>query len=201
MSRAGISDVVGNVVDDSSNLDKSPDARMSEQNGAAFRRRRHRRAESQRRIERRVHPPSPRLRRHSRRSGSRRPGSLGAQLNTAADIANAVPTPTNHPVSPKQLRGIPEKSGEAQQKAIKAAKKKGLSTAGQEDAAKTATNAAIPVGAAPTQPVVAPGIPAGTPGMPGTPITPQQTPRIHEPDTARRRQPACTADGRADSAG
>jgi outer membrane protein assembly factor BamD len=178
--QAGVSDVVGTVLGDSSNLDKSPDARMSQQNGVNV-------PEGAGTGEQKASVGS-----NGEAAPTGAAGSAGlapaatpaapaapkpaTQLKTATDIANAVPTPTNHPVSPKQLREYQKNQEKAQQKAIKAAKKKGLSTAGQEDAAKTATNAAIPVGAAPTQPVSAPGIPAGTPGMPGTPITPQQTP-------------------------
>ena len=178
--QAGVSDVVGTVLGDSSNLDKSPDARMSQQNGVNV-------PEGAGTGEQKASVGS-----NGEAAPTGAAGSAGlapaatpaapaapkpaTQLKTATDIANAVPTPTNHPVSPKQLREYQKNQEKAQQKAIKAAKKKGLSTAGQEDAAKTATNAAIPVGAAPTQPVSASGIPAGTPGMPGTPITPQQTP-------------------------
>ena len=179
--QSGISDVVGEVVGNSSNLDKSPDARMSQQNG--------------------INVPAANGTGEQRASvgsnGEASPtGSAGLaptatpaapaapakpaaplQLKTATDIANAVPTPTNHPVSPKQLKEYQKNQEKAQQKAIRAAKKKGLSTAGQEDAAKTAANAAVPVGSAPSQPVAAPGIPAGTPGTPGTPITPSMTPQ------------------------
>jgi outer membrane protein assembly factor BamD len=174
--QSGISDVVGAVVADSSNLDKSPDARMSQQNGVNV-------PEGAGTGEQKASVGS---------NGEAAPtGSAGLapttpaapasttaaakpanQLKTATDIANAVPTPTNHPVSPKQLKEYQKNQEKAQQKAIRAAKKKGLSTAGQEDAAKTAANAAIPVGAAGTQPVAAPGVPAGTPGTPGTPIMP-----------------------------
>jgi outer membrane protein assembly factor BamD len=177
--QSGISDVVGEVVGNSSNLDKSPDARMSQQNG--------------------VNVPAANGTGEQRASvgsnGEAIPtGTAGLapvtpatpaaaakpvapqQLKTATDIANAVPVPTNHPVSPKQLKEYQKNQEKAQQKAIRAAKKKGLSTAGQEDAAKTAANAAIPVGSAPGQPVAAPGVPAGTPGTPGTPITPSVVP-------------------------
>jgi outer membrane protein assembly factor BamD len=171
--QSGISDVVGNVVNDSSNLDKSPDARMSSQNGT-------------------VVPEGAGTGEQKASVGSNgettEPGGAAgtpaapvpaapahsALLTTAAAIANAVPTPTNHPVTPKQLKEYQKKQQQMQEKAAKAAKKKGLTPEAQSDAAKTAANAAVPVGAAPAQQVAAPGVPAGTPGTPGTPImTPQ----------------------------
>ena len=99
----GVSDVVGGVVGDSSNIDKSPDARMSSKNGE-------------------VVP-------EATGTGEQK-ASVGSNGETSAVTPVAAkpdaPPPTNHPVTAQQMKEYQKAQKKAQEKALKDAKKKGL---------------------------------------------------------------------------
>ncbi len=99
----GVSDVVGGVVGDSSNIDKSPDARMSSKNGE-------------------VVP-------EATGTGEQK-ASVGSNGETSAVTPAAAkpdaPPPTNHPVTAQQMKEYQKAQKKAQEKALKDAKKKGL---------------------------------------------------------------------------
>jgi outer membrane protein assembly factor BamD len=160
--RSGVSDVVGDIVKDSSNLDKSPDARMSSQNGV-------------------VVPEGAGTGEQKASLGSNgettapsgvpgTPSAPAASGTAAATPAAPAPPPTNHPVSAKQMKDYQKAQARAQQKAAKLAKKKGLAPAAAGDAAKAETNAAVPAGTAP--PVQQTGPPVTSPTTPGSPLPP-----------------------------
>jgi outer membrane protein assembly factor BamD len=97
----GINDVQGGVVGDSTNIDKSADARMSSKNGA-------------------VVP-------EATGTGEQKAsvGSNGETSSPAAATPAAAP-PTNHPVTAQQMKDYMKAQKKAQEKAAKEAKKKGL---------------------------------------------------------------------------
>jgi outer membrane protein assembly factor BamD len=98
---SGTSDVVGGIVGDTSNLDKGPDARMSQQNGANVA--------------------------NAAGTGENKAslGSNGEAANPAAAVPEVAP-PTNHPYTTAQIKEIMKAQKKAQDKAAKAAKKKGV---------------------------------------------------------------------------
>jgi|GEM_PF-195802 len=128
----GLSDVVGGFVGDPTNLDKSPDARMSSQNGV-------------------VGPAGAGTGEQKASLGSNGEaaptGSAGVPAETAAPHAApavVAPPPTNHPVTAKQIKDYQKAQERAQAKALKAAKKKGL-----VPAANATNAAAAPAGSTP----------------------------------------------------
>ena len=158
--QSGVSDVVGGIVSNSTNLDKSPDARMSQQNGqnvpekAGTGEQKASVGSNGQTTEPAAVPGTP-----AAPAATAVPAKPVA-LTTAVAIANAVPTPTNHPVTPKQLKEYQKTQEKAQQKAIKAAKKKGLTPTAP--AAPDPINSANP-SALPTTPATTPGSPAAPP--------------------------------------
>jgi len=112
-AQSGVSDVVGNVVGDSSNLDKSPDVRMSSQNGT-------------------VGPAAVGTGEQKASVGSNGEATPIGAAGTPAPAAPAVSaapaaaasTPTNHPVSAKQMKDYMKAQERAQQKAARAAKRR-----------------------------------------------------------------------------
>jgi len=149
-TQTGVSDVVGGVVADSTNLDKSPDARMASQNGAVV-------AEAVGTGEQKASVGS---------NGQ----STAATTASAAPTTPAAPPPTNHPVTAKQMKDYQKAQQKAQQKAAREAKKKGVQT--PADAA--AATAATPNGSAPSpSPSAATGTSAQPAATSSTP-TPKQ---------------------------
>jgi outer membrane protein assembly factor BamD len=144
--QTGVSDVVGGVVGDTTNLDKSPDARMSSQNGT-------------------VVP-------EGAGTGENK-ASLGANGESTAPAAAPkpeAPTPTNHPVTAQQMKDYQKQQARAQAKAVKAYKdavKKGK----LPPAAPAAATPAVPgtPAAATTTPAA-----TGTPAPTVPPTTPPQ---------------------------
>ncbi|HKD08793.1 MAG TPA: outer membrane protein assembly factor BamD [Bryobacteraceae bacterium] len=123
----GVSDVVGGVVADSTNLDKSPDARMASQNGAVV-------AEGV--------------------GAGEQPASVGSNgQSTAATTASAepakpaAPPPTNHPATAKQIKDYQKAQQKAQQKAAREAKKKGVTPADAAAATPTTGSGSTPAAA------------------------------------------------------
>jgi tetratricopeptide (TPR) repeat protein len=106
-TQSGVSDVVGGVVGDSTNLDRSPDARMASQNGAVV-------AQGAGTGEQKASVDS-----------SGQTSSAAAATPAAATPAVAAPPPTNHPVTAKQMKDYQKAQAKAQQKAAHDAKKKG----------------------------------------------------------------------------
>jgi outer membrane protein assembly factor BamD len=105
----GVSDVVGGVVGNTENLDKSADARMSAQNGTVVK--------------------------EGTGTGEQK-ASVGANGQAATPAAaTAVPTPTNHPATPQQIKEYQKAQAKAAAKAAKAAKK---AKSGSTPAAKPA---------------------------------------------------------------
>jgi len=133
--KTGVSDVVGGVVGDSSNLDQSPDARMSSKNGQ-------------------VVPEAV--------GTGEQKASVGSNGETSAVAAAPKPEaapPTNHPVSAQQMKEYVKAQKKAQEKAAKDAKKKGLPPPSATPAAPAATAtpaAAAGVPAATTTPTTPP---------------------------------------------
>jgi outer membrane protein assembly factor BamD len=131
----GVSDVVGGVVGDTSNLDKSPDARMSQQNG--------------------VNVPA------ANGTGEQKASVVSTGQDTAVGVAPAKPEaapPTNHPVTAQQMKDYQKAQKKAQEKALKAYKdavKKGKIV----PAATPAPGAAAAPND-PTKPADAPAVPA-----------------------------------------
>jgi outer membrane protein assembly factor BamD len=134
-TQTGVSDVVGGVVSDSTNLDKSPDARMASQNGAVV-------AEAT--------------------GTGEQKASVGSNgESTAAAPAPTAPTPTNHPVTAKQMKDYQKAQQKAQQKAAHDAKKKGVQTPAADAAA--ANGGAPATAGASGQPAAASPTPTTTP--------------------------------------
>jgi outer membrane protein assembly factor BamD len=96
----GVSDVVGGVVGDTSTLDKSPDARMSQQNGANV-------------------PAAVGTGEQKASVSSNGQDSAASTTVAAAPKADAAP-PTNHPVTAQQMKDYQKQQQKAQQKAVKA---------------------------------------------------------------------------------
>lgn len=125
----GVSDVQGGVVTDSSNIDKSADARMSSKNGA-------------------VVP-------EGAGTGEQKAsvGSNGEAVSNAAAPAapkvEAAP-PTNHPATAQQMKDYLKQQKKAQEKAAKEAKKKGITPPPTTPA--TATSGTTPAAATTTTP-------------------------------------------------
>lgn len=94
---SGVSDVVGGVVGNTENLDKSPDARMSSQNGAVVK---------------------------SETGTGEQKASVGSNGQTEAPApVQAAPPPTNHPASAQQIKEYQKLQAKAAARAAKAAKK------------------------------------------------------------------------------
>jgi len=120
----GVSDVVGGVVGSTENLDKSPDARMSSQNGVVGK--------------------------EGAGTGEQKAsvGANGQESAPAAPAAEAAaPPPTNHPATAQQIKEYQKQQARAASKAAKAAKK---AKPGTGDAA--AATPATPATTTPDQP-------------------------------------------------
>jgi outer membrane protein assembly factor BamD len=131
--QTGVSDVVGGVVNDSTNLDKSPDARMSSKNGE-------------------VVPEASGTGEQKASVGSNgQDAAIGPAGGAAPAAAKAdVAPPTNHPATAQQIKDYQKAQLKAQQKALKEAKRRGLVPAkpGDPNAPQPATTpAGTPTGA------------------------------------------------------
>ncbi|HVW85959.1 MAG TPA: outer membrane protein assembly factor BamD [Bryobacteraceae bacterium] len=112
--QSGVSDVVAGVVADSSNIDKSPDARLSSQNGT-------------------VAPDA--------QGTGEQKASVGSNgQTTTSSNATEVAPPTNHPATAKQIKAYQKAQAKAQAKAAREAKKKGH----QAPASATPTQSGTP---------------------------------------------------------
>jgi outer membrane protein assembly factor BamD len=102
--QTGVSDVVGAVVGDSTNLDKSPDARLANQNGVVT---------------------------QAGAGTGEQKASVGSNGQDTGDAKPAAPAaantapPTNHPLTSAQIKQIQKAQERAQKKAAAQAKKKG----------------------------------------------------------------------------
>jgi outer membrane protein assembly factor BamD len=141
-TQTGVSDVVGGVVTDSTNLDKSPDARMSSKNGE-------------------VVPESQGTGENKASLGSNGQDLVPAPAGGAPAAPKAdVAPPTNHPVTASQIKEYQKQQAKAQQKAAKEAKRRGLTTTNKPADATTAAPAAT------TTPAPAPATKPTTPPQP-----------------------------------
>jgi outer membrane protein assembly factor BamD len=149
-SQTGTNDVVGGIVTDSTNLDKSPDARMSSKNGE-------------------VVPEGAGTGENKASIGSNGQNVVPTPAGGAATAApkpDAAP-PTNHPVTAQQIKEYQKAQVKAQQKAAKEAKRRGLTTT-NKPADATAQPAAATTAPATT--------PAATTPAATTPATKPTTP-------------------------
>jgi outer membrane protein assembly factor BamD len=141
--QTGVSDVVGGIVNDSSNLDKSPDARLANQNGV-------------------VAP-------EAIGTGEQK-ASVGWNgqdtAETKAAVPAFVPPPTNHPLTTAQIKQIQKAQERAQKKAAAQAKKKGAQPVPQPpvNGVSTDPNTTAPTTAVPAATTPAPA--ATTPAKP-----------------------------------
>jgi outer membrane protein assembly factor BamD len=163
--QTGVSDVVGGVVGDTTNLDKGPDARMSSKNGD-------------------VQPEALGTGETKASVGSNGQNAPGTQTADATPKQEVAP-PTNHPYTTAQIKEIMKQQKKAQEKAARAAKtaqKKGQAPPPAAEVPTPVTNV-TPVPVQPTTPPPAgpagnngigiPNLPpGGLPGSPGSPIHP-----------------------------
>ncbi len=135
---AGVSDVVGGVVSDSTALDQGKDARMSAQNGV-------------------VGPVGAGV--------GEQPASVGSngQTSSAKAAAAEPPPPSNHVPTPKQIKDYQKAQAKAQQKAARDAKKKGTPAPATTPATQNGVPAAATTpGTTTTQPATPPATPPAT---------------------------------------
>jgi outer membrane protein assembly factor BamD len=139
----GVSDVVGGIVTDSTNLDKSPDARMSSKNGV-------------------VAPEAAGTGEQKASLGSNGQNVVPTPAGGAATPKPDAALPVNHPATAQQIKEYQKAQLKAQQKALREAKRRGIVPAKPADPnaqpAASATPAAAP-STTPAAPVTKPTTP------------------------------------------